>query len=124
MKIELESLAQKFTSCRSKSHGKKVVYPVKLRKAAASLAVDHPAKSLANQLGVSMASIKSWSKSFAPKIAESDLVPVEIAKKVEFPPSNPEEVKVKVIAMEVCVPSTKLAATLADIIQGMGASSC
>ena len=61
MKVELESLAGRFSTFRSKSPRKKVVYPTRLRKAAASLASDYPSKELAKELGVSVASIKSWS---------------------------------------------------------------
>lgn len=123
MKIELESLIQKFEACRSKAKGKKVVYPLRLRKAVASL-VDHSPKVLATELGVSQASIKAWSKNFAPKISENDMLPILISKDVEPSASSSEGIKVKIIAIEVSVPSAKLEGTLADIIQGMGASPC
>ena len=123
MKIERDSLIQKFQFCRSKAKGKKVVYPLKLRKAAAGLAGEQSSKSLATDLGVSVASIKAWSKAFAPVISEKDLVPIEINGN-PTPQRSVDEIKVRIIAMEASVPSSRLAGTLADIIQGMGASSC
>ena len=124
MKIELESLIQKFQSCRAKTKGKKVVYPITLRKAASLLSLEHPPKILARELGVSVASIKAWSKAFRPNVSEDDLIPVDIVHQEHPVTETSDDIKVKVIAMEVSIPSAKLAGTLADIIQGMGASSC
>ena len=124
MKIERDSLIQKFQVCRSKAKGKKVVYPLKLRKAAAGLAGEQSSKSLATDLGVSVASIKSWSKAFAPAISEKDLVPIEITGNPTLQRSADEEIKLRIVAIEANVPRSRLAGTLADIIQGMGASSC
>jgi len=124
MKVELESLAGRFSAFRSKSPRKKVVYPTRLRKAAAGLASDYPSKELAKELGVSVASIKSWAKKFAPNISETDFVAVSVAEEATAIESASEDLKVKIVAMEISVPPGRLSDTLAKIIQGMGASPC
>ena len=124
MKVELESLAVRFSAFRSKSPRKKVVYPTRLRKAAASLASDYSTKELAKELGVSVASIKSWAKTFAPNISETDFVAVSVAEEATAIESAFEDLKVKIVAMEISVPPGRLSDTLAKIIQGMGASPC
>ena len=124
MKIELESLAQKFATHRSTSKSKNIIYPLKLRKQAASLALAHPVKQLAKDLGVSVVTIKSWSKSFTPQVAEGDLVAVQIPRPAEPTSQLREDLKVKIIALEISLPSADLARTLADVIRGMGAQSC
>ena len=124
MKVELESLAGRFSAFRSKSPRKKVVYPTRLRKAAASLASDYSTKELAKELGVSVASIKSWAKAFAPKISEADFVAVSVAEEATAIEPSSEDLKVKIVAMEISVPPGSLSDTLAKIIQGMGASPC
>ncbi|SMF83331.1 hypothetical protein [Pseudobacteriovorax antillogorgiicola] len=124
MKIELESLAPKFEASRSRAKGKRVIYPTKLRKAAAQLIEDHSHKTLANELGVSVASIKSWAKTFAPKVSEKDLIQIESDDNTVPLQVAGDDINVKIIAMEISVPSGKLAATLTDIMRGMGASSC
>ena len=124
MKVELESLAGRFSAFRSQSPRKKVVYPTRLRKAAASLASDHSTKELAKELGVSVATIKSWAKAFAPKISEADFVAVSVAEEATAIEPSSEDLKVKIVAMEMSVPSERLSDTLAKIIRGMGASSC
>ena len=125
MSIEIETLAKKFESCRIKATGKKVAYPTKLRKAAASLVATQPAKTLANEFGVSTASIKAWAKAFTPNTISSDeMIPVEIGQNKEVASTTPEDVKVKIVCMEVSVPSSRLGTTLSDILGTMGASSC
>jgi hypothetical protein len=124
MKIELESLVQKFESCRTRAGKKRAIYPIKLRTSAAALLEEYSAKTLANELGVSVASIKSWSKTFAPRVSEKDMVTVEIATKPEPISHKEQDIKVKIAVMELSVPSGKLASTLTDIMRGMGATSC
>ena len=124
MKIELENLSQKFAHHRSRSAGKRTIYPPRLRKLAAALSCEHSTKTLASTLGVSTASIKQWKESFAPAVTEADLVAVEVAETKEQPYHKTEEIKVRIITIEVSLPSSDLAKTLADVIQGIGARSC
>ena len=99
MKVELESLAGRFSVFRSKPPRKKGVYPTRLRKAAASLASDHSTKELAKELGVSVATIKSWAKAFAPKISEADFVAVSVAEEATAIEPSSEDLKVKIVAI-------------------------
>jgi transposase-like protein len=125
MKIEIESLARKFQACRIKANGKKVIYPVRLRKTAAHLAADYPVDSLARELGVSKSTVRTWINSFdTSTLSQDDLVPVEITEPQPTRPSPYKEIKVKITALEVNLPSSELAASLGDIIQGMGRQSC
>ncbi len=48
------------------------------------------------------------------------MIPVEIAQNKEVTLTTPEDVKVKIIYMEVSVPSSRLGTTPSDILGNMG----
>lgn len=124
----LTELIKKFELKRKNSKGKKkVVYSKTLRKKASQLAVQgYPKKDLAEKLGVSVASIKSWIKQFnasTQDLSIDDIIPVNI--ETERGPTNEdhERVAMKVTCVEVSVPFAQIGATISSILSGMGGLS-
>lgn len=125
MSIDLESLAKKFQNYRARHPGKKVKYPLKLRKAATGLVTDLPQKTVAEELGVSQASMRVWSKRFSSREPNlKDIIPLEITPEVALPGKETEEVAVKIVCLEVKIPTSRIKETLQDVLRGMGGASC
>ena len=116
-KDQFSELSKKFEELRKTKKGKKIVYPVSLRKKTAILAqYGYPSKDLAKSFKISTASIKSWIKKYSKvdNIVPEDIIPVQLAEDSKKSTSNP--ISMRVVSLELEISCGELSQTLSQIL--------